>query len=125
MRFLKDTPFAFAVFGVFLGCRLNRIAEAKRISMIAMKLYQERFNDPIQFATTSLAYYGLFAFIVLPLQTCAEKMREASIMSYGVGDVMMAMIASQNALQVVVTLANHCFLYFFDPLSFRNLSTLG
>ena len=86
--------------------------------MIAMKLYQERFNDPIQFATTSLAYYGFFAFIVLPLQTCAEKLREASIMSLGCGDVMMAIMLSQQALQVVSTLANHCLLYFFDTFAF-------
>ena len=118
MRFIKDTPFAFAAFGLFLCGRSKQLAEGKRISMIAMKLYQERFNDPGQFATLSLAYYGLFAFTVLPLQTCAEKLREASIMSLGCGDVMMAMITSQQALQVVTTLANHCFLYFFDPFAF-------
>ena len=118
MRFIKDTPFAFAAFGLFLCSRPKQLAEGKRISMIAMKLYLERFNDPSQFATLSLAHYGFFAFFVLPLQTCAEKLREASIMSFGVGDVMMAMITSQQALQVVTTLANHCFLYFFDPFAF-------
>ena len=118
MRFPKDTPFAFAAFGLFLCGRSKQLAEGKRLSMIAMKLYQERFNDPSQLANLFLAYYGFFAFTVLPLQTCAEKLREASIMSFGVGDVMMAMITSQQALQVVTTLANHCFLYFFDPFAF-------
>lgn len=111
MWFIKDTPFAFAAFGLFLCGRPNQLAEGKRLSMIAMKLYLERFNDPSQLSKISLVYYGFFAFYILPFQSCAEKLREASIMSLGFGDVMMAISTSQQATQVVSTLANRWPLY--------------
>jgi len=98
----QDTPFAFAAFGLVLCGRGKQLEEGKRLLRIAMKLYRERFNDPSQLSIVFLVYYGFFAFIVLPLQTCAEKLREASIMSLGFGDVTMAISLSQQLVQVLL-----------------------
>ena len=129
MRFIKDTPFAFAVFGLVLCGRGKQLAEGKRLLRIAMKLYRERFNDPSQLSILSLVYYGFFAFVVLPLQKCAEKLREASIMSLGFGDVMMAISTSQQAVQVVAPPPYACKSHHFSSLPHfclpRNRSTPG
>lgn len=115
---IKDTPFAFVAFGLFLCGRQKLLAEGKRLAMIAMRLFLERFNDPSQSSKLSLIYYGFFAFYVLPLRSCAEKLREASITSLGFGDVTMAISTSQQAVQVIATNLYHCPLYLFDPFSF-------
>lgn len=133
--------------------RGKQLEEGKRLLRIAMKLYRERFNDPSQLSIVFLVYYGFFAFIVLPLQTCAEKLREvsilstidkkqalcqmtllsmlpiahskASIMSLGFGDVTMAISLSQQAVQVLLHHKYACKTHFLFFASFLSSRNLS